>query len=87
VDVVVAMALSETERAARFFRWLRGNAVSYGTLAVLPAEADLETLQINLNVVDDFVLWPVSKEELRYRVAARFSRSNLKELWRYWIAG
>jgi DNA-binding NtrC family response regulator len=84
VDVVVAMALSETDRAARFFRWLRGNAVSYGTLAVLPAEADLETLQINLNVVDDFVLWPVSEEELRYRVARivdirETNKSNLRE--------
>ena len=56
------------ERAARFFRWLRGHAVSYGTLAVFPAQADLETLKINLNVVDDFVLWPVSEDELCYRI-------------------
>lgn len=69
VDLVVAMALSEMDRAARFFRWLQGNPVSYSTLAVLPAGADLETLQINLNVVDDFVVWPVSEGELRYRIA------------------
>jgi len=68
VDLVVALALSEMERAARFFRWLPGNAVPYGTLAVLPAQADLETLKINLNVVDDFVLWPVSEDELCYRI-------------------
>jgi DNA-binding NtrC family response regulator len=68
-DLVVAMAVSEMERAASFFRWLRTNAVTYATFAVLPAEADLKTLQVNLNVVDDFVLWPVSEEELRYRIA------------------
>jgi two-component system response regulator GlrR len=68
-DLVVAMALSETERALRFFRWLRAHAVTYGTLAVLPAEADLETLQLSLDVVDDFVFWPANQKELRYRVA------------------
>lgn len=68
VDLVVAVALSETDRAARFFRWLRDNAVPYGTFAILPAKADLETLQFNLNVVDDFVLWPVREEEMLYRI-------------------
>lgn len=68
-DLVVAMAVSETERALRFFRWLRAHAVTYGTLAVLPAEADEETLLLSLDAVDDFVLWPTNQKELRYRVA------------------
>lgn len=78
------MALSEWDRPAHFFHWLRGNAVPYGTLAVLPSEAALETLRVNLNVVDDFVLWPVSEKELRYRIARivdirQTNKTNLRE--------
>lgn len=69
VDLVVAVAVHELERAARFFHWLRANAVNYGTLAVLPPDTDGETLQLSLDVVDDFVFWPANQKELEYRVA------------------
>jgi DNA-binding NtrC family response regulator len=69
VDLLVVLAISEMERAVDLFRWLGTNSVPYGTFALLPAEANLEMLPINLRVVDDFVLWPVSEEELRYRVS------------------
>lgn len=69
VDLVVAVAVQELERAGRFFRWLRAHAVNYGTLAVLPPDTDGETLQLSLDVVDDFVFWPANQKELEYRVA------------------
>ena len=63
------MAISERERALSFFRWLRSHATPSATFAVLPTEVDAETLQISLDVVEDFVLWPVSQKELQCRVA------------------
>ena len=67
-DLVIAMAVFETEEAIRFFQWLRTQAVSFGTLAVLDREPDAEILELSLNVVDDFVLLPTNRQELRYRV-------------------
>ena len=69
LDLVVATALSETERAARFFHWLDTNAIPCGTFAVFPTGIDPELLQLGLKVVDDFVFWPANENELRYRVA------------------
>jgi DNA-binding NtrC family response regulator len=68
-ELVVAIVVSETEEALRFFRWLRDQAVTFGTLAVLAAEPNVEILELTLNVVDDFVLVPTNFQELRYRVA------------------
>ena len=68
VDLVIVMAVSKAEEALRFFRWLRDQAVTFGTLAVFPAEPDGEILKLALNVVDDFILLPTNQPELRYRV-------------------
>jgi len=67
-DLVVAIAVSETEEAVGFFHWMRDEAVTFGTLAVLAAEPNSEILDLTLNVADDFVLLPTNFQELRYRV-------------------
>jgi two-component system response regulator GlrR len=67
-DLVVIMAVSETEEALRFFQWLRAQAVTFGTLAVLAVEPDVQMRELALDVVDDFVLWPATPHELRYRM-------------------
>jgi DNA-binding NtrC family response regulator len=67
-DLVIVMAVSKTEAAIRFFRWLGAQAVTFGTLAVLPTDSDGDLLKLALNAVDDFVLLPTNQQELRYRV-------------------
>jgi len=67
-DLVIAVAVSKREEALGFFRWLRAQAVTFGSLAVLAAEPDVEILELTLNVVDDFVLLPTNPHELRYRL-------------------
>jgi two-component system, NtrC family, response regulator GlrR len=68
-DLIMAVAVGHADRAMDFFQWLRMNPIDSRTFAVLPAEADLDTFQISLEAVDDFVLWPTRQDELRYRVA------------------
>ena len=56
VDVVVAMALSEMDRAARFFRWLRGN--TYRLIRNLPDDVWLHTMEHTENgtiTMDDWL--------------------------------
>lgn len=67
-DLVIVRAVSKTEAAIRFFKWLNAQAATFGTLAVLPSDSDGEVLKLALNVVDDFVLLPTNQQELRYRV-------------------
>lgn len=68
LDLVVVMAVFETKEALRFLQSLRAQAVTFGTLAVLPVEPEAQILELALDVVDDFVLWPATPQELRYRM-------------------
>jgi len=67
-DLIVVMAVLETKEALRFLQLLHARAVTFGTLAVLAVEPDAQILELALDVVDDFVLWPTTPHELRYRL-------------------
>jgi len=67
-SLIVAVALSQANRATQLWDWLRHNPIPTPALAVLPETVDGETLRIATQAVDDFVLWPVRAEEIHFRV-------------------
>src|SRR5262249_42588850 len=66
--LVLAHAVSSTERAAFFFQWLRQNPIHIPTLAILPEILDPAMLQTVSEVIDDFVFWPLREKELELRI-------------------
>jgi DNA-binding NtrC family response regulator len=67
-QLIVAVAVPLADHVLGMFGRLREQPFPTPTLAVLPSEVDNETLVNVSKSADDFVLWPVHKEELRYRV-------------------
>lgn len=67
-SLIVAVALSQANRATELWDWLRHNPIPTPALAVLPETVDGETLRIATQAVDDFVLWPIRAEEIHFRV-------------------
>lgn len=67
-QLVLAVAVPLAAEAVSFFRWLRGNLVVPPTLAILAPDTEEELLRAASEAVDDFVFWPIRKEELRYRL-------------------
>jgi DNA-binding NtrC family response regulator len=67
-SLLIANAVPGTDKAAAFFRWLRGNPISVPIFAILP-EQDGALLQAASETVDDFLLWPIRAEELNQRIA------------------
>ena len=68
VGVLVAVAVSRTNRALRLLEWLKKNPTPAPTLAVVPEATDSETLCDTIRVVDDFVLWPAHSQEIHFRI-------------------
>jgi two-component system response regulator GlrR len=66
-SLVIANAVAQTDRAARFFQWLRERPVSVPIFAILPAD-DGALLQAAAEIVDDFLLSPVHQDELNKRL-------------------
>jgi len=80
-SVLIANAVHGGDRAAEFFRWLRDNSIPVPVFAILSGE-DSDLLQVAMETVDDFLLWPVRAEELNRRIA-RFlgpKSQNLTEI-------
>ncbi len=65
--VIVANAAAVTSKAAQLFEWLRKNPVRSRIFAILPAN-DPEFLRLAAQASDDFLLWPIHKEEFRQRL-------------------
>jgi len=68
-DLVVAVAVGQIDKALVFFRQLRVRPIGANTFAVLPAEANEDSIQATAEAVDDFVVLPARPEEFQYRVA------------------
>jgi DNA-binding NtrC family response regulator len=66
--LVVAAAVPLVPKSIEFFRWLLTHSVSTPILAVLPDALEADILETVSKVTDDFILWPIRKEELRQRV-------------------
>ena len=66
--LIVAVASAALAKAVELFCWLRTHPLPTPTFAVLPAEADEEALRTTAEVVDDFVLWPVHRHEVSFRL-------------------
>jgi DNA-binding NtrC family response regulator len=77
-SLLIANAAEGSDRAAKFFFWLRDHFVPVPTFAILPAE-DSAVSQAAMETVDDFLLWPVRPGELNRRVA-RFLGSRIRNL-------
>lgn len=67
-QLIVAVAVPLAAQVLGMFGRLREHPSPIPTLAVLPFDVDKETLASVSESTDDFVLWPVHKEELRHRV-------------------
>jgi DNA-binding NtrC family response regulator len=67
-SLLIADAVSGTEKAKEFFLWLRVNPVPIPVFAILP-EQNSDVLQAAMDAVDDFLIWPVRTEELNRRIA------------------
>lgn len=66
--LLVAVAIPPAPVPIRLFEWLREHPIPTPTLAVLSSEIDDGTLSVVSQAIDDFVLWPTHKVELRYRL-------------------
>jgi DNA-binding NtrC family response regulator len=67
-QLVVAVAVPPVPEAIRLFKRLREHPIPSPTLAVLSNDVDDETLRAASQSSDDFILWPIHKEELRHRL-------------------
>jgi two-component system, NtrC family, response regulator GlrR len=81
-QTIVAVTVSEPNKAQRLFDWLHLNSIKIPTLAVLPEDSDAQFFQSATEVVDDFLLWPVRPLELRRRLERLLGpcRDDLKSL-------
>jgi DNA-binding NtrC family response regulator len=68
-DLVVPVLVPPCSQAQAFLGWLHDHPLLTPTLAVLPEDAEPGLLEAACGVVSDFVLWPVSAQEWRRRVA------------------
>jgi DNA-binding NtrC family response regulator len=67
-ELILAVAVPPPDRAISLFKWLKDHQISTPTLAILSDEVNEETLRDVYQSVDDFMLWPIHKDELRYRL-------------------
>src|SRR5260370_19083354 len=63
-QLILAHVAAGGERALAFFRWLREGSLSIPVLVVLPEITDHEHLRTITGAVDDFVVSPLSEQEL-----------------------
>jgi DNA-binding NtrC family response regulator len=67
-QLLLAVAVPESSAAISFFRGLSGNPGRTPTLAVVPSESSEELLRSASDASDDFMFWPIRKQELLERV-------------------
>jgi len=67
-EIVVAIAQSRPTLAVDLFRRLSRSPHPNTSFAVLPREIDAQLLEIASEFLDDFVLWPTSREEIAQRI-------------------
>jgi two-component system response regulator GlrR len=68
-EIIVATALPTQERVFEFFDWLRTHPTGSVTIFAIPPDVDAQFLQRCFDTADDFTLFPIRPEELRYRIA------------------
>ena len=66
--LVVVMAEADPGKALTLFQWLRVNPSVSPTLAILPSNSDSEFLRAASEASADFMLAPIRKNELRFRM-------------------
>src|SRR5215470_16335991 len=66
VDLIVAQASQECANATDFFYWLGDNRIGKPVLAIVSADGQL--LRRAARVADDFIVAPVSTQELQHRI-------------------
>jgi two-component system, NtrC family, response regulator GlrR len=68
-QLLLAYADSERGESTGFLQWLREISAPIPVLAILPESISAEYLRLIADVVDDFIVCPLDKEELRLRVS------------------
>jgi two-component system response regulator GlrR len=66
--LIIFEAYAALAEAMELFGWLRTHPLPAPSLAVLPPNADEATLKTTTEVVDDFVIWPIRRQEVSYRL-------------------
>jgi DNA-binding NtrC family response regulator len=77
-QLVIVVAVPLPPQAVDLFKWLREHHTQTPVLAVLPGDVDEATLGAISKEADDFILWPINKEELRHRVRRALGPGNQK---------
>jgi DNA-binding NtrC family response regulator len=65
--LLIANAVPGTQKTKEFFLWLRDNPAPIPIFAILP-DQNSDVLQVAMETVDDFLIWPVRTEELNRRI-------------------
>src|SRR5437667_4264095 len=68
-SMIIAVPGAQPAAALRFFEWSRSHPVDVPMFAILSEPVDDETLRCAIEVVDDFALSPVRRQELYHRVS------------------
>lgn len=68
IDLILAHADPEMEKARSFFEGLRDHPLSTPVLAILPSHSTRSALREVSQVVDDFLVSPLRAEELLFRI-------------------
>jgi DNA-binding NtrC family response regulator len=76
VRLIVAVAHSRPSEAIEMFRDLSGHSHNKLAFAVLPRQIDGQLLQDASGLVDDFALWPSSRDEIAQRLRRLVSPSG-----------
>jgi DNA-binding NtrC family response regulator len=67
-QLILAVATPLVPQAIALFKWLEENPISTPVVVLLPREIDDEILSLVSRSTVDFILWPIHKGELRYRL-------------------
>jgi DNA-binding NtrC family response regulator len=67
-ELVLAVAVPVFPQAMAWLEWLRTHPTSTLSFVILPAQADEAVLRLAADAADDFMLWPLRREELEQRV-------------------
>jgi DNA-binding NtrC family response regulator len=68
-DLILAIAVPESGDATRVFLWMADHPVRAASFAVLPRLCGDGLMRAAAAAVDDFVLWPAPRDEVRLRLA------------------
>lgn len=80
IRLIVAVAHCRPSEAVDMFRWFSGSAPKKRlAFAVLPRQIDNKLLQDVSEYLDDFALWPSTREEIAQRIRRLVSASDANE--------